>query len=479
MFKFFTKNRNQIIYEQNSELKSVYFLKEGEIKYEAYLSVLDLHNITKYYIDYMNVNKQDLRLSSEQINYLKKSFLNDKDLIDRYNKEKVYKEKLNEINKYDIYSTKNPECLGILEFSSLFSNYFTTCFVISNNANYFEINKDNLNDIIKGEKYIIQKDYYKLIKNMILAQIKIFYNLKLNFLSNIKYKINKNYYNIHNNSENNINNDKRNTTIIETMINEQKRNKKNNSEYNIEANSFQNNINKADNKQINYIKIKKMLMKNMLIPKYFGHFNYKLPKNSNWSPVILRCEKYNEKYISSHKINLMNKKNFIDNNSIVCLNNSDDNYYNNDIIKTLLSRKQKKKKFDKFYLKYEKNRNLKEIINLGNNHTFTLEQLKARIKKITASESMINLSIVKNWNNKTMNQSKIKYKKERMKSILSYNHKYIPNFHFNKNKLKPNFGIIKNENSNYFHEINSLDLKKNNKFNNSYQNLSSFGMKDK
>ena len=92
---------------------------------------------------------------------------------------------------------------------------------------------------------------------------------------------------------------------------------------------------------------------------------------------------------------------------------------------------------------------------------------------------MINLSIVKNWNNKTMNQSKIKYKKERMKSILSYNHKYIPNFHFNKNKLKPNFGIIKNENSNYFHEINSLDLKKNNKFNNSYQNLSSFGMKDK
>ena len=462
MFKLISKNKNDIIFQQNSKLNSIYFLKEGEIKFETYLTAIDIHNIIKYYIDYMTLKKKYLKLSNEQIENLKKNYLSDKDLVYGENKGLIYKEKINEINKYEIYSTKNSECLGILEFSSLMDRYVTSCYVVSKTAKFFEINIENLKKIIKREREIILQDYYKLIKNKMLAQIKRLYFLKLNFLSNINYKINQNFYNISNNlelshiknfhSESNINNNKTNLNNSQNIIIEN-----NNTIKDDIINKFADAS--TSTTSTNYIKIKKPL-KNKLISKYFCHFNYEFNKNNNWSPVSLKCIKYNKNYFINEKLHINNKNNNIEKNVNHILNNSDCNKNYNDIIKTLLSFEPKKEKIDKYLLKSPgKELDLKKIINIGNNHIFTLEQLKSKIKKYSLSESMMNLSIVKNIHNKTMNPTNLKNKNEIKKSILAYKHKNNSLLAFKKIKLRKKYRLYNNDYSKNLSDINSFEIK--------------------
>ena len=492
MFKLISKNKNDIMFQQNSELKSIFFLKEGEIKFETYLSAIDIHNLIKYYIDYMTIKKKYLKLSDEQIDNLKKYYLNDKDLINGDNKGIIYIEKIKEVQKYEIYSTKNYESLGILEFASLMNTYTTSCYVISKNAKFFEINKENLNKILKREKDMIKQDYYKLIKNKMLIQIKRLFYLKLNFLSNILYKINANFYNINNNiwnfnhnhfnSESNKNNSKNNLSKSKSILFEE--NKNDNINKNIESpiNAITPYSQRNDN-----IKINKQI-KNNSFSKYFGHFNYDFKKNNNWSPVTLKYTKYNEKYFINEKLNLLNKNN-IDKNANI-LNNSDPNINYNDIIKTLLSLDPKKQKNNKYSLKSPSKEilNLKKMINIGNNHIFSLEQLKTKMEKNKISENMLNLSIVKNEiHNKSMNSSLLNKKNEKMKrsfiskndnikSFLSHKNKNNSLFKFKKIKLRRNYKIQKREFSNSLSEIITLDSNINNnliisheKKNNSHQ----------
>ena len=462
MFKLISKNKNDIIFTQNSKLNSIYFLKEGEIKFETYLTAIDIHNIIKYYIDYMTLKKKHLKLSNEQIEHLKKNYLSDKDLVYGENKGLIYKEKINEINKYEIYSTKNSECLGILEFSSLMDSYTTSCYVVSKTAKFFEINIENLNKIIKREREMILLDYYKLIKNKMLAQIKRLYFLKLNFLSNINYKINQNFYNISNNleliqgknfhSESNINNKKTNLNNSQNIIIEN-----NNSIKDDIINKFADAS--TSTSSTNYIKIKKPL-KNKLISKYLGHFNYEFHKNNNWSPVSLKCIKYNKNYFINEKFHIYNKNNNTEKNVNHILNNSDCNKNYNDIIKTLLSFEPKKEKIDKYLLKSPgKELDLKKIINIGNNHIFTLEQLKSKIKKYSLSESMMNLSIVKNIHNKTNNPTDLKNKNEIKKSILAFKHKNNSLIAFKKIKLRKKYSLYNNDYSKKLSKINSFEIK--------------------
>ena len=474
MFKLISKNKDDIIFLQNSKLKSVYFLKEGEIKFETNLSAIDIHNIIKYYIDYIESKKKYLKINNEQIKNLKKYYLNDKDLIYGDYKGIIYKEKINEIKKYEIYSTKNCECLGILEFSSLMDGYITSCYVVSKTAKFFEINIENLNKIIKREDEMIQKDYYKLIKNKILAQIKRLYYLKLNFLSNIIYKINQNFFNISNkikilnntnfNSENNSNHQKINLNYSKSIIIDDDNTKK--IDITNEIPESENNSGISTTNHTSYIKIKKPV-KNKF-SKYFGHFNYELEKNNNWSPVALKYTKYNKDYFNNEKLDNINKNNNIYKNTNQILNNSDCKTNYNDIIKTLLSFEPKKEKFDKFFLSSpSKELNLKKIINIGNNHIFTLEQLKSKMKKNSLSQSMINLSIVKNIHNKTMNPLNLKkiHKNENVKSFLSYKFKNNSLLKFKKMKLIKYYSIYhQKDNSKNLSEANILDSKNNKDF---------------
>ena len=55
----------------------------------------------------MTIKKKYLKLSDEQIDNLKKYYLNDKDLINVDNKGIIYIEKIKEVQKYEIYSTNN------------------------------------------------------------------------------------------------------------------------------------------------------------------------------------------------------------------------------------------------------------------------------------------------------------------------------------------------------------------------------------
>ena len=83
------------------------------------------------------------------------------------------------------------------------------------------------------------------------------------------------------------------------------------------------------------------------------------------------------------------------------------------------------------------------MINIGNNHIFTLEQLKSKMKKNSLSQSMINLSIVKNIHNKTMNPLNLKkiHKNENVKSFLSYKFKNNSLLKFKKMKLIKYYSI--------------------------------------
>ena len=418
MFKLISKNKNDFIFQQNSELKSIYFLKEGEIRFEAYLSAVDMHKLIKYYIDYINIKKKYFKMSNEQIDKLKKIYLYDNNIINGEREGLLYRKKINEINKYEIYTTKNPDCLGILEFSTLMNNYISSNCVISKNAKLFEINKENLYKLVKFEKAIIQQDYYRLIKNKILILIKRFYYLKLNFLSNIKYKINQNFFDTKNYKTNSIN---RNNFSLDNS-NESK-----------EA---------ENNREKNYVKIKNNC-KNKLISKYFGHFNYDVNKNL-WSPVSFRNIKYNEKYFFNKKLNLTNKKTNINNNTNIHLSNSEYNIDYNDVIKTLMSLETKNQNLKKHsFISPRKELDLKNIINIGKNHIFTLKKLKEDEKKNKISKSMLNLSIVKNDFYKTKKNSGInkikiksffnlknmiyKYKKLKIKKIISTKREYSNN----------------------------------------------------
>ena len=432
MFKILNKYKNDDIFHQKSELKSIYFLREGEIKLEAYLSANDMSDIIKYFVEYMVNNKKNFKLNNEQIDNLKKIYLNDKDIINERNKGMIYKEKIDEINKYEIYTTKNPDCLGILEFSSLMNNYIFSCYIISKNAKLYEINKENLKILLRREKFIIQEDYYKLIKNKILILIKRFHSLKLNYLSQINYKINQNFFYI----DNNILNNSKNFILDNYNNSNESKEKENNHDiiFNIKS---QKNIKETFTQNTNYLKTNTNSFKNNnLYMKYMGNFNYDYNKNNNWSPVALKGIKYNEKFFINKNSNKRNNANYLNKTEYI-------NY--NDVIKTLISLETKKSKLKKNRFKsHDTGLKLKNIINIGNNHFCTLKKLKEEEKKNKISESMFNLSIVKYDINKTINS--FQSNKNKIESYFLLKNRLLNRF--NQIRLRKKFILIKKENSN-------------------------------
>ena len=476
MFKLVSKNKNDLIIQQNTDLKSVYFLKEGEIKFEIYMSAIDIFKSIKNLIDCIISNKKILKISEEQITELEINYLIDEDLIFDSNKSQVFNEKINELKKYEIYSTSNYESIGILEFFSSMNKYNTSCYITSQNAKFFEINIENLNKILKLEKDI-QKDYYKLIKNKILIKIKRLYYLKLNFLSNFKYKIKKNFNLIKNkndyNNEININidsylNNKLNiSNIIKNIKNEDTINQSDTQFTFINNLSNTNIINDTQsilNLSPKYIKLKKPF-KNKLTKDYIEHFNIEFENNKNWSPVSLRSTKYNEKYFFNKKLD---KKNNSNNENKIHLNNTDIKNNYNDILKTLIIQEPKKNNSEKNPLKFKINKlNINKMINIGNNHIFSLGQLKTKLKKTNISKSMLNLSIVKNginnftnitqnYNNSFFNK---KYNNSKPKSFLYYKNNSLANIRMMRLKR---IKIFKNEISNNISNKNTLCSTNNN-----------------
>ena len=148
MFKLISKEKNEYIYRQNSLLNSVYFLKEGKINFEISLSVIDLYNLIKNYLYYLSENRRLFNFTDEQINELNQTYLSDYKDLYLGNKLPIYKKKISEIKKYEIYNVTNFEALGLLEFMTNNDIYNASCYVISKTAKIFEISRDNLDIII-------------------------------------------------------------------------------------------------------------------------------------------------------------------------------------------------------------------------------------------------------------------------------------------------------------------------------------------
>ena len=191
LFKSFERAKGEIIYQQETEFSSIFFLKEGHLKLELYASIIDIHNLIKFFIDVIE-EKKYLKFSSNKIENLKKNYLNDTELLNLRSKNSIYLQKFNEKQKFEISTVYKYECLGDLELF-LTSGYIYTCLVESQKSSIIEIKKKDLCRIFNEEKDVLPR-YYHFVMNKIISQIKRLYYIKNNFINQIKSKIKNNYY---------------------------------------------------------------------------------------------------------------------------------------------------------------------------------------------------------------------------------------------------------------------------------------------
>ena len=385
MFKLISKEKNEIIYKQNSLLNSIFFLKEGKIKFEANLSVIDIHNIIRYYINYLTDNRRLFNFTNEQIYELNQNYLNNNEDLYLGNKPPIFQEKICEIKKYEIYNVTNFEVIGLLEFMAKMDKYNTSCIAVSKNIKVFEINKENMDNILKREKIVIN-DLYKFAKNRFLIMIKRLYSIKFNYLSNIFYKIKENFFvkNEYNFFKEDEKNDVENNSLDATKSIENT--EKNNS-------SIYKNIQTSP-------KNNKIRMKKIELPytNRNDHYLGSESQKNNFSEVSFRSIKFNENFFNKnkiHRIKLINKTNEYNSNK------SKFNESSNSLINTLLSNDSKKNisKNIKSPLKLKKlNFKQNHFINIGNNNIFSFKKLKSKFNENHLDKKVFDLSIVKNDN---------------------------------------------------------------------------------
>ena len=191
MFKSFDKYKGDIIYRQESELSSLYFLKEGNVKLELNASVIDIHNLIKFYIDILE-EKNYVKLSNKKIEKLKFNYLSDYELMSLRTKNYIFLQQFNVKQKFEMSIIDKCECLGDLELF-LVSGYIHTCSVVSQKATLIEIKKKDLCKILNQEKDVLP-NYYQFVTNKLISQIKRLYHIKNNFITQIKSKVQYNYY---------------------------------------------------------------------------------------------------------------------------------------------------------------------------------------------------------------------------------------------------------------------------------------------
>lgn len=475
MFKLISKEKNDFIYKQNSRLNSVYFLKEGNIKFEINLSVIAIYNLIKHYIYYLSENRRLFNFSDEQIYELNKTYLSDYKDLYLGNKLPIFKDKVSEIKKYEICNVTNFEVLGLLEFMSKSDTYNTSCYVVSKAAKVFELSKDNLDIMLNREKKNIFNVYFKFAKDRFLVMIKRLYSIRLNCVSNIQYKIKENLF--FNNEENydflNYIKEEKKGDNNEIENNRYNNNTYNNINDNKNLTKFPNNIDKSYNikryesiptspiknkKVIKKIKLPYTNRNNFLINEYN---KLESQKSSIFSGTPLKSAKFNEDYFIKNKakiINRLSNSNFIkrnENNS----NKSRKNKNPNSIIDILLSPNEKKinsknsHKILKSPLNLKKSLNHKsnDLINIGNNNFFTLEKLKTKLNEKKLDKNMFDLSIVKNEQKSSNKSTKINHDITKLNlnlHILKRN-AFSP-FYFHNSKLKKIMLLHNNDNSNIY-----------------------------
>ena len=190
-FKLEVKAKDDIIYRQNENLSSVYFIKEGNIKLEINISMTELYNLIKYYYDKLT-NNQYIKISQAELKEIKEIYLNDKVITDVRHQSQIMREKLNTKIKFELFTSSYCDTLGLEEFF-LKDKYLCSSTVISKEAKIFEIHSDSLNIIITNEKNC-HNTYYNFIGSKLITLIKRLYTIKINYINQLNYKIKENFF---------------------------------------------------------------------------------------------------------------------------------------------------------------------------------------------------------------------------------------------------------------------------------------------
>ncbi len=160
MFIISEKRKNDIIFKQGEEIKYIFLMREGTINVELNANVFDIINLIKNIFKEIYLRKNYFKINIQKFHEMKNIYLNDKDIHQLYNNDKIFLEANKKMN-FDLYTSKGYECLGIKEFC-LQMKYITKCTVISNKANFMKIKKEDLSLILKNEREILPK-YYKFV----------------------------------------------------------------------------------------------------------------------------------------------------------------------------------------------------------------------------------------------------------------------------------------------------------------------------
>ena len=452
MFKFITKKKNEIIYKQESNCNSLFLLKEGIIKYEIFASIVDIHDLIIYLINSLLDNK-NLNYNKDNIQNLKEKYLVNNNLITFRNNNIILNEKINKRNKFELSISNSYEVLGIYEFF-LNIGHVSTCYVVSKEAKFFEIDKNSLDKIISIEKEIIG-DYYQLAHNKILALIKRLFNIENIFIKQTQEKINSNFFDI---NDTNFFMDLKEEKKLSTNFN-------NNDKYNLDQNE-----NDEENKIINNnsINSKDELILSEKFENY-GHIEESIIKNNNKSQIQFENEQKNLELLRGIK-DYENNSSFISFNRLSELKRMKSKKYGkkekrfkNSNNSCIINKNKRHNFFDlninsSSSINYNKNKDSynyknsnsfrsapKTIINIGNSY-LSLPKLKKKIlfNKDNLENKSLNLSIVKNdlirknifFHNSKINQINNNFQKEiyinnyNSKNYLSYNNKdnSLPNF---------------------------------------------------
>ena len=469
MFKFLSKKKNEIIYEQESPCNSLFLLKEGIIKYEIFASIVDIHDLIAFLINALQDEKK-LNLENDYTKMLKEKYLINNNLITYRNNNIILREKINKKNKFEISISNSYEVMGIHDYF-LNIGHLCTCTVISKNAKFFQIEKSSLNKIISFEKQIIS-DYHQLVFNKILALIKRLFNIENIFVKNIQEKIDSNFYEI---TDTNFfaNLKEENRLIVNKTINITKYNKNNsinNKDEFVLTKKFGNYghieesiLKKNEASQIKFENEKKNLKSLQEIKNY--------ENNNSFGPSsklidLKKVKNKNEKKFFKHKRNKISSNSTVRNKR----HNFDLNYNNSLNIKINKNNNKNAKLKNSSSFRLEKNLP-KTIINIGNSY-LSLPKLKRKLltnRKDIEYKSQ-NLSIVKNdyFDKKMKSKStqimpqNINRSNEIVNNINNYNNKsdiiytknnILPNIKDSPglnsfiNKIKNNINLIKIKNS--------------------------------
>ena len=190
-FELLSKAKDDILYNQKEKVKSIYFVKEGDLKLEINASIFELYNLIKYYYDKLT-NNPNIKISQTESKEIKENYVDDKTITDIRHQNFIMKEKLNTKYKFELFTSSYCDTLGLEEFF-LKNNYLCTCTVISKEAKIFEINSDMLNNIITTEKNC-HSCYYNLIESKLITTIKRLHMIKKNYINQLNYKIKENFF---------------------------------------------------------------------------------------------------------------------------------------------------------------------------------------------------------------------------------------------------------------------------------------------